>query len=88
MEQARPQEDARDQVMARQKAAIGRALAVLEAEELSQTPDIGTIAVACALGYLTLRFGAEPWRDGHPRLTAWFAEFGLNPAIARTKPTA
>lgn len=88
MEQGRPQEEARDKVIARQKAAIERALNVLEAEELSQTMDIGTIAIACALGYLTLRFSEEPWRDGHPKLTAWFAEFGLNPAIARTKPQA
>ena len=88
MEQGRPQEDARDQVIARQKSAIARALDVLEGEELGQTMDIGTIAIACALGYLTLRFSAEPWRDGHPKLTAWFAEFGLNPAIARTKPQA
>jgi glutathione S-transferase len=87
MEQGRPQEAARDAVMARAKDAVDRALAVLEADTLHQTVDIGTIAIACALGYLTLRFAAEPWREGHPKLTAWFAEFALNPCIARTKPT-
>lgn len=74
--------------MARQKAAVDRAMAVLEADELGQTVDIGTIAIACALGYLDLRFAPEPWRDTHPKLAAWFATFGLNPAIARTKPQA
>jgi glutathione S-transferase len=86
MEQARPQEEARDAVMARQRDAVARALDMLEAEPPSQALDIGSISVACALGYLTLRFSGEPWREGHPKLTAWFATFGLNPCIARTKP--
>lgn len=86
MEQARPKEEARDAVMARQKAAVARALDVLEAEPPTQTLDVGTISIACALGYLTLRFSDEPWREGHPNLTAWFSQFGLNPCIARTKP--
>jgi glutathione S-transferase len=87
MEQGRPQEAARDTVMARLKDAVTRSLDLLESDPPSQTVDIGTIAIACALGYLTLRFSDEPWREGHPKLTAWFAEFGLNPCIARTKPT-
>ena len=87
-EQGRPQEAARDASMARQKEAVGRALDMLESAPPSQTLDIGSISVACALGYLTLRFSDEPWREGHPKLTAWFAQFGLNPCIARTKPAA
>lgn len=86
MEQARPQETARDAVMARHKDAVARALDVLEQDPPHQTLDVGSISVACALGYLTLRFSGEPWREGHPKLTAWFAQFGLNPCIARTKP--
>lgn len=88
MEQARPAEPARIAVMQRHKEAVARALDVIEAEHPSQTLDVGSIAIACALGYLTLRFSDEPWREGHPKLTAWFAEFGLNPCIARTKPSA
>jgi glutathione S-transferase len=88
MESARPEEAARAANMERQKITVARALDVLEAEELTQSVDIGTIAVACALGYLTLRFSHEPWREGHPKLTAWFAQFALNPCIARTKPAA
>lgn len=87
-EMGRPKEDARDAVMLRQKSAVARALDLLESDVPSQTLDIGSISVACALGYLTLRFSDEPWRDGHPKLAAWFAEFGLNPCIARTKPQA
>lgn len=88
MEQARPREDARDTLMTRYKAAVARGLDALESDPPTQTLDVGSISVACALGYLTLRFSDEPWREGHPKLTAWFAEFGLNPCIARTKPQA
>ncbi len=87
-EQGRPQEAARDEVMARNRDAVSRALDMLEAEPPHQTLDVGSISVACALGYLTLRFSDEPWREGRPKLTAWFSTFGLNPCIARTKPSA
>jgi len=88
MEMGRPVEEARTALMARHKAAVARALDVLEGEDLGQALTIGTIAVACALGYLTLRFSDEPWREGHPKLTAWFSQFGLHPCIAGTKPKA
>ena len=88
MEQARPKEAARDGVMLRHTQAVARALDMLERDPPSQTLDVGSISVACALGYLTLRFSDEPWREGHPKLAAWFAEFGLNPCIALTKPQA
>lgn len=87
-EQGRPQEAARDAVMERQKQAVARSLDLLESDPPTQTLDIGSISIACALGYLTLRFSDEPWREGHPKLTAWFSQFGLNPCIARTKPAA
>ncbi len=88
MEIGRPTEEAREAVKARCKAAVGRALDVLEGMTLPQDLTVGTIAVACALGYLTLRFSDEPWREGHPNLTKWFASFGLHPCIASTKPKA
>jgi glutathione S-transferase len=85
-EMQRPQEAARDAFMARQKAAVERSLAVLEAEVPGQGVDIGTIAIACALGYLDFRYAHEPWRPAAPKLAAWFAAFGANPGIARTVP--
>ena len=88
MEMGRPREDARDAVMARHKAAVERALDVLEADPPHRTADIGSVAVACALGYLDLRFAADTWRDGHPKLAAWEAAFAEEPGIARTIPTA
>ena len=72
--------------MARQKAVVERALALLESDPPHRTLDIGSIAVACALGYLEFRFADEPWREKHPKLAAWYAEFARNPGIAQTAP--
>jgi glutathione S-transferase len=82
----RPAEEARQAAMARNKAAIDRALAALEAELPHQAVDIGTISIGCALGYLDFRFAHEPWRPACPRLDAWFAAFGAHPCMARTVP--
>ncbi len=34
--------------------------------------DLGDCALACVPPYLDLRFPDHPWRDGRPRLTAWW----------------
>lgn len=81
-----PQDDGRKAFDARQKAAVDRALAVLERDPPAGLADIGAIAVACALGYLDFRFAAEPWRDAHPRLAAWFAEVSKLRPLAETVP--
>lgn len=86
MESGRPEEAARDAVMARQKAAVDRSLAALEAEPPAKHVDVGSITVACALGYLDFRFAHEPWRGSCPALTAWFEAFAAEPGIARTVP--
>jgi glutathione S-transferase len=85
-ELARPREDARDAAIARYKAAMRRTVDVLESDPPHKLVDIGSIAVACALGYLDFRFGSEPWRAGHPKLTAWYEAFSREPAIAETAP--
>jgi len=85
-EMGRPREEARDAVMARQKAAIERSLDLLEVELPGKAFDIGSVTVGCALGYLDFRFGAEPWREGRKRLAAWYAEMAAEPPFARTVP--
>lgn len=87
MEQGHPQEAARDAAMARMKDAVTRTLGVLDGDVPTQTVDVGSISIACALGYLDLRFSADKWREGHPRLAAWFEAFSHNPGIARTIPS-
>jgi glutathione S-transferase len=52
-----------------------------------QSLHIGRIALACALGYLDLRFGGR-WRESYPRLVAWLADFESRvPAYAKTRVT-
>jgi glutathione S-transferase len=79
-------DETRKAFLARQKASVERGLAVLEADPPKGLSDIGAIAVACALGYLDLRFADEPWRPTHPRLAAWLAEVSALPPLARTAP--
>jgi glutathione S-transferase len=81
-----PREAARDAFMARQKAAADRGLARLESGPPEGLSDIGAIAVACALGYLDFRFPQDPWREGHPRLAAWFERVSTLAPLARTVP--
>lgn len=70
--------------VAYQAAKVDRALAAIEAEPPEGRIDVGHIALACALGYLDLRF-AGTWRAGQPRLVAWLAAFAAAvPAFDRT----
>jgi glutathione S-transferase len=70
-----------------QRGKVERALAELEANPpaIASPPDIGAIAVACALGYLDLRFEGR-WRGSHPRLVAWLDRFAAQvPSFEATK---
>lgn len=76
----------RDAVMAAQAVKVSRALDMLEADLPASHVDIGTIAMACALGYLDLRYAHEPWREGRPGLAAWYVLMQTHPCLARTVP--
>lgn len=56
-----------DTWQAHQQGKIDRALAAFEAAPPEAIADVGTIALACALGYLDLRFGGA-WRATYPSL--------------------
>ncbi len=85
-EEGKPREDARDAQIARYKAAFARAVDTLEVDPPHKHVDIGSITVACALGYLDFRFAADPWRPDHPQLTAWNEAFSQNKGLAETAP--
>ena len=71
-----------------QAGKVTRALASLEAAPppIDALPNVGQIALACALGYRDFRF-AGTWRKDHPRLVAWLDQFSAQvPAFAATKP--
>jgi glutathione S-transferase len=70
-----------------QTAKMDRAMGELEAKppELTAPPDVGQIALACALGYLDLRFEGK-WRPDYPGLVAWLDRFAAQiPAFAATR---
>ncbi len=68
---------------------VARALDRLEAIELAGFADrlhIGSITVACALGYLDFRYPAMAWRGSRPALAAWYETFAARPAMRATVP--
>ncbi len=70
---------------------VARALDAIERSWLSHLEGpihMGQIAVACALGYLDLRFPDRDWRAGRPGLAAWQAGFAARPSMTATAPPA
>ena len=70
-----------------QAEKVTRAMGVLEAAPpaLGPTPNMGQIGLACALGYLDLRFEGK-WRAKYPKLVAWLDGFAAKvPAFEKTK---
>ena len=57
-----------------------------QASTLVDRVDIGTISVACALGYLDFRFESENWRQGRPGLAVWFDSYSQRPSMQATLP--
>jgi glutathione S-transferase len=71
----------------RQSDKVARGMKALETAppKLDPVPDVGQIALACALGYQDLRLGGT-WRKGHPKLLAWHDRFAAQvPAFGETK---
>lgn len=87
-EAALPADAARTAAVMRYKAAVQRSLDLLESAPPPDHLTIGTITVACALGYLDLRFAADDWRAGRPKLAAWSAKMQERPELAKTAPPA
>ncbi|MEP1932685.1 MAG: glutathione S-transferase family protein [Roseibium sp.] len=76
-----------------QAAKIDRALQYFEANVPANPGsaadvDAGTLTIACALGYLDMRFNGD-WRADHPKLVAWLDAFEtVVPAFTATKAPA
>ena len=69
----------------------GKVTASLEAMESDASItgdgfDIGHVGFASALGYLDFRFPDMNWRNGRPRLSAWFAKVSERPSLQSTVP--
>ncbi len=50
--------------------------------------DLGTIAIACALGYLDFRFASLRWRGECPKTALWFEAFAKRESMLATRPPA
>jgi glutathione S-transferase len=87
-ELALPLDDGRKAYIATQQAKVTHALTVLEKEagSLGALATIGEVTIGCALGYLDFRYANEPWRPGHPGLTAWYERVVKLPPLAQTMP--
>ncbi|WP_336813736.1 glutathione S-transferase [Bosea sp. MMO-172] len=83
----RPEEARNANWVAHQDGKVVRGLAALEAAPptFPDRPRVGEIALACALGYLDLRFEGK-WRADHPKLVAWLDDFAARvPAFETTR---
>jgi glutathione S-transferase len=83
----RPEEIRSEKWRVYQAEKVGRALAAFENEPPGRHGDwhAGQIALACALGYLDLRFEGR-WRAAHPKLVNWLDTFAASvPSFAATR---
>lgn len=68
------------------KAATGLDAIERDAAALAGRVDIGTITIACALGYLDLRFPDFGWRTRFPRVAEWEVWFAARDSLRATAP--
>ena len=73
-----------------QMSKIYRALGWLEGQagRWRDGWDAGRVGVACALGYLDLRFSEMGWREGRPALAEWYERAAAAEAMRATAPPA
>ena len=72
-----------------QMGKVNASLDQLEAKwlkTLGRTPNMGSIAVAAALGYLEFRYPDLKWRKNRKGLARWFKRFSERPSFIASKP--
>lgn len=83
----RPQQQQSPPRLAAYERSIRQVLDALERDVAGlDGVNVGTLAVACALGYLDFRFPDDGWRTGRPRLAAWYEIFAQRPSMLETAP--
>lgn len=87
MERLRPEPQRSPEWNTRWTAAIRRTVAWFEANTPDRPhPDLGDIALACALSYVDFRHGPLGWDSAAPRLRAWLTAMLARPAFTTTAP--
>jgi glutathione S-transferase len=77
-----------DEWTAGQLGKVRRVLDAFEATDRRAGDDlnIADIGVACGLGYLDFRFPGEAWREGRPKLAAFYAVISERPSWKASGP--
>jgi len=82
----RPKELVYQGTLDRQSAKITRTLDKIAPMPLLQAPDIATITLGCALGYLDFRMPQLEWRNGRSALSLWYEVFSARKSMQATVP--
>jgi len=82
----RPKEFVYQGTLDRQRGKIERTLDRIAPAPPAQAPDIATITLGCALGYLDFRMPQLPWREGRTRLSQWYDAFSQRDSMQQTIP--
>jgi len=82
----RPKEFVFQGTLDRQRDKIIRTLDRIASMDLAQTVHIGSITLACALGYLDFRLPQLAWRDGRTNLKLWYESFAQRKSMLATIP--
>lgn len=82
----RPKEYVYQGMLERQDAKILRTLDRIASMPLTQTTNVATITLGCALGYLDFRAPHLAWREGRGALSLWFETFSARKSMQATVP--
>lgn len=76
-----------DPILRRRHQQIPAAIAVI-AQEVGdpEQPDLGDLAIACAIGYLDLRMPELGWQQRELDLAQWCERIGARPSLEQTRP--
>ena len=88
-ERLRPQAQQSPETIAGFELKVRNAVGVLDAEAAAlgkAALGIGHVTIAVALGYIDFRFSDLGWRNGNPKITAWYETFAKRPSMQATLP--
>lgn len=87
VEKTKPEAQQSSFWLERQRAALRRSLATLDAE-VTQLPADGLLPLhlVCMLAYLDFRHGELNWQQDYSRLASWFQQQARRPSLLATAP--
>jgi len=87
-ERMRPENERSPDWEAKQMRKIQRGLDAFEAVDFGDSFGLGEIALACALGYLELRFAGDDLLASRPRLAGWLETVSRRESMRASAPPA